>query len=72
MAVSSAALSTDPSSASSILLIAIAAVHTESYIVEQYWSHTPLVRAPRLMASDSAPSMPLWLRCCSGSFSRWL
>eukprot|EP00961_Rhodomonas_salina_P080218 1079210-Rhodomonas_salina.1 len=46
----------------------MAAVQTASYIVAQYWSQAP----PMMAASDTAPSMPLWLRWLSGSLSSWV
>eukprot|EP00961_Rhodomonas_salina_P115469 1554306-Rhodomonas_salina.1 len=62
ISVSSASLSTDPSSPTSILLMAMAAVQIASYMPAQYWSHgsssTACVRPPSKMS---------WFSLSSGS-----
>mmetsp|Transcript_26101 Transcript_26101/g.40104 ORF Transcript_26101/g.40104 Transcript_26101/m.40104 type:complete len:367 (-) Transcript_26101:75-1175(-) len=63
IAVSSRALSTDPSSATPTLLMAMAAVQTASYMAEQYWSQSPSERA--VYVSD--PCSEESLRCSNGS-----
>mmetsp|Transcript_23440 Transcript_23440/g.55858 ORF Transcript_23440/g.55858 Transcript_23440/m.55858 type:complete len:291 (+) Transcript_23440:583-1455(+) len=65
ISLSSAALSTDPSAPNSILLIAIAAAHTASYIVAQY----PPQPSAVVTASNISPSKMLLLRYWIGVLS---
>eukprot|EP00961_Rhodomonas_salina_P126308 1701312-Rhodomonas_salina.1 len=59
MASSSAVLSTPPSDCEGVRAMAMATVHTASYSVAQYWSHSSAFSAS---VYDSAPSSTLSVR----------